>query len=297
MPPLPRMKPDPLPPVRTTPEALATGDLKHSYEMTKRAFGVPWMGVVAMAFAGYPKFYDALWQHVGPVAGSTAFAAACAELRATAEAEAQRLTPASLVPGLKAQGYSDTDLAAIDQVIEVFSEGNMPYLLLATIARLVLEGVAFRNPDAPEPAVTSPTRPVWPAGQPLVLIEAHHQNAEGRRLYEDIRTTLGLPFVNTDYRALARWPGYFAEAWGALRGHVGGPAHGAAVEAVHARAVELALGLPGLQGLSQHSLAAPANAGASADEVQDVVRLFQWLLPGLAVNVGYFRHQLTRTDA
>ncbi len=297
MPPLPRMKPDPLPPFRTTPEALAIGDLKHSYEMTKRAFGVPWMGVVAMAFAGYPQFYAALWRHLGPVAGSTAFAAACAELRATAETEAQRLTPASLVPGLQAQGYTDTDLAAIDQVIEVFSEGNMPYLLLATIARLALEGVAFRNPDAPEPAATPPTRPVWPAGQPLVLIEIHHQNAEGRRLYEDIRATLGLPFVNTDYRALARWPGYFAEAWGALRGHVGGPDHDAAVQAVHARAVELALGLPGLQGLSQDGLAAAANEAAGVQQVQDVVRLFQWLLPGLAVNVGYFRHQLPRTDA
>lgn len=91
--------------------------------------------------------------------------------------------------------------------------------------------------------------------------------------------------------------GIFCRSLGALRAHVGGPAHGAAVEAVHARAVELALGLPGLQGLSQDSLAAAANADASADEVHDVVRLFQWLLPGLAVNVGYFRHQLTRTDA
>ena len=297
MPPLPRIKPDPLPPVKTTPEASATGALKDSYETTKRAFGVPWMGVVAMAFAGYPRFYTALWRHVGPVAGSTAFASACADLRRTAEAEAQRLAPVSLVPGLKVQGYTESDLAAIDRVIEVFSEGNMPYLLLATIARLALEGVTFRNLDTPEPAATPPTRPVWPAGQPLVLIEAHHQNAEGRRLYEDIRATLGLPFVNTDYRALARWPGFFAEAWAALQGHVGGPTHDAAVETVHARAVDLALALPGLQELTQDSLAAAADQDAGLQEVRDVVRLFQWLLPGLAVNVGFFRHQMPQIDA
>ncbi len=36
----------------------------------------------------------------------------------------------------------------------------------------------------------------------------------------------------------------------------------------------------------------PTPADASLEEVTQVCRLFQWLLPGPIVNVAYFRHQL-----
>lgn len=44
-------------------------------------------------------------------------------------------------------------------------------------------------------------------------------------VYEDIKTILQLPFVNTDYRAFARWPNYFALAWKDLREKAGTKAH------------------------------------------------------------------------
>ena len=50
--------------------------------------------------------------------------------------------------------------------------------------------------------------------------------------------------------------------------------------------------LPNPGGLSSDVLRAAAEADASLEEVTQVCRLFQWLLPGLIVNVAYFRHQL-----
>ena len=57
----PRKKPSPVPKIIVTPEYLAKGSLKKSYINTRLAFNVPWMGVVAMAFAKYPFFYNSLW--------------------------------------------------------------------------------------------------------------------------------------------------------------------------------------------------------------------------------------------
>jgi hypothetical protein len=174
-------------------------------------------------------------------------------------------------------------------MIEVFSHGNFPYLLVATIARLLLEGdemsetraaPAFEGRHAPE------------AGVPFVLIEAHHADPPTRALYDDIKSILGLPFVNTDYRALARWPSYFHRAWVDLKTVVSGAEYEEIVQGVHARAVEAVRSLPNPTGLTSAALAGAAEADASLEEVRAMCRLFQWLLPGLVVNVAYFRQQL-----
>ena len=41
---------------------------------------------------------------------------------------------------------------------------------------------------------------------PFLLMEYHHVDEPTPAVYEDIKTILQLPFVNTDYRAFARWP-------------------------------------------------------------------------------------------
>ena len=48
----------------------------------------------------------------------------------------------------------------------------------------------------------------------LTLMEVHHGDAPTATVYADIRATLDLPVVNTDYRALARWPSYFQRCLG-----------------------------------------------------------------------------------
>lgn len=291
---LSRLKPQPIPTVRTVPENLADGELALVYGRTKAAFGVPWMGVVAMAYASFPNFYRALWQVYDPIVRSAAFRAACSELRSCAEREAARLEQKPLRGRLSGAGYSEADMSDIGKVMEVFAEGNMPYVLMATTARLLLEGheVGGAEPDDLTPAESLPN--LWPEGQALVLIEPHHQNASGHTLYEEIKATLGLPFLNTDYRALARWPGYFEMAWQGLQPQVAQPLYDEVVTTVHGRATELALALPNPAGIRSEAVRAAAKADGNPEEVLAVVRLFQWLLPGLATNVAIFDGQLAR---
>ncbi len=284
---LPRLKPDPVPAIRPVPEHLAHGRLRAVYEATKQGLQVPWMGVVAMAFARYPTFYDALWSAIAPIARTAAFAEACATLRAAAETQSARLAPAPLAPRLLAQSYAPEELDSIRACIEIFAAGNMPYVLMATVARLLLEDQAWFGGGSAEPARGPAAVPAKPP-----LMEAHHADPTTRALYAELMRTLGLPFVNTDYRALARWPSYFALAWAELKPAIEGPAYGDAVQAAHQAAVAGALGLPNLSGLVPADLIAAARQDAPLEEVLAVVRLFQWLLPGLIVNVAYLQQQL-----
>lgn len=285
--PLPRLKPDPIPTFRTVPEALATGQLKAVYDTTKTDLGVPWMGVVTMAFAQYPQFYAQLWSAIAPIARSKVFKQACQQLRTATEAEVQQIPPTDLLPLLRQQSYHPADIAEIRACLEVFSAGNMPYVLIATLARLLLEGHPWDTQGSPGPLV-EPT----PVGPRPVLMEPHHADPTIRDVYADIRQTLGLPFINTDYRALARWPSYFALAWQNLRTLVEHPGYEAAVTRVHDKAVALALALPNTVGLRPEVLQQTAKQDAPGEEVLSVVALFQWLLPGLATNVALLRGQL-----
>lgn len=98
--------------------------------------------------------------------------------------------------------------------------------------------------------------------------------------------------INTDYRALARWPSYFSMAWTDLRPFVRTPLHALLSQQLHESAVAVIGELPNPAALSSKELLIAAEVDASVDEVRSMVELFQWLLPELAVNVAFFRAQL-----
>jgi hypothetical protein len=172
----------------------------------------------------------------------------------------------------------------------VFSHGNQLYMLIATIARHLLELGDMQGKAEAEPF---DKRHAPDIQVPLALMEAHHADEPTQAVYEDIKNILQLPLVNTDYRAFARWPSYFALTWKDLREKAGTKAHEGICQDCHDRIASLvATQLPNPGNLSSVALRRAPENDASLDEVVQVCRLFQWLLPGLITNVVYFRHQL-----
>ena len=287
---LPRLRPEPLPAIHPLPEYLAAGQRAAWYEDTKRVLQVPWMGVVTMAYSHYPTFFGELWRGLKPLCESRPFVTAFQDLRGLVEARTSELGPTPLIGVLTELGYAPREIDGIRQMNTVFSHGNQPYVLIAAIARHLLEVGDMAGGAAAEPFAGSHA-PDFEV--PFLLMEAHHADLPTREVYEDIKAVLNLPFVNTDYRAFARWPSYFALAWADLREVAGTPAHEAVCQACHEYVAQLAAaGLPNPGGLTSDALRRAAGADASLEEVIEMCRLFQWLLPGLITNVAFFRHQL-----
>ncbi len=287
---LARLRPEPIPEIHPLPEYRATGELGARYADVKEVLQVPWMGVVTMAYAHYPSFFHVLWAGLRELCLSQAYVAISRELRSLVEARVAELEPPPLAARLSAAGYGARELDQIRAMIEIFCHGNHVYFPLALITRLLLEGGAF----GPGAAAATPFegRHAPAVEQPFLLMEAHHADAPTRAVYEDLKASLALPFVNTDYRALARWPSYFAMAWSDLKQIVGGPAHEAICQAYHERCLELVATLPNPAGLSAATLRKAAMADAPLYELIQCCRLFAYLIPGLTVNVAFFRHQL-----
>jgi len=295
---LPRVRPNPVPAIHPLPEYLVDGRRKVWYEDMKQVFQVPWMGVITMAYAHYPNFYAALWQGVRGLCASQSFVESFLANRAFVEGEVAKLGPAPIGERLTEIGYAPREIEAIRQIIEVFSHGNQPYVVLATITRYLLEVGDLGGTTDPDATPSYAGRHAPQFDVPFVLMEAHHADAPTRECYEDIKRVLDLPFVNTDYRALARWPSYWATAWGDLRRVAGTPAHEAICNAIHDRCVRLAAKtLPNPGGITAEKLRKAAEKDAPFEEIRDVCRLFQWLLPGLVTNVAYLRAQLAAPNA
>ncbi len=291
---LERLRPDPIPAIHPMPEFLASGRRAEWYEDTKKVLQVPWMGVVTMAYAHYPTFFGELWRGLKPLCQSRPFVEAFVELRGYVESRAGELNPTSVVGPLAEIGYAPKEIDAIRQVNTVFSHGNQLYVLIATLARHLLELGDMRGEPECEPFGGQHAPKVR---VPFVLMEPHHADQPTRETYEDIAATLQLPFVNTDYRAFARWPSYFALAWRGLREKAKTKEYEAICRDCHDLAAEwVAEKLPNPGGLSSVALRKAAEKDSDLDEVMRVCRLFQWLLPGLIVNIAYFRHQLEAVE-
>jgi hypothetical protein len=289
---LTRLRPDPIPAIHPLPEYLAEGQRRAWYDDMKQTLQVPWMGVVTMAYAHYPHFFEVLWQGVRDLCASRSFVEGYLGNRAFVESEVAKLEPPRIGGRLDKIGYAPREIEDIKQMIEVFSYGNQPYVVLATLTRYLLEAGDSAGSTDPEaaPHYAGSAAPEFEV--PFILMEAHHADPPTREVYADIEQVLNLPFVNTDYRALARWPSYWAMAWGDLRRVAGTPTHEKICLAVHDRCVALAaVTLPNPGGLTAEMLRTAADKDAPFEEIRDMCRLFQWLLPGLVTNVAYLRAQ------
>jgi len=290
---LARSRPEPIPAIHPLAEYLAEGQRKAWYEDMKQVFQVPWMGVVTMAFSHYPNFYDELWRGARELCASRPYVEACRDNRAFVETGIMQMNPRPIAGELAAVGYAPREIENIRQMIEVFSHGNQPYLILATIARYLLECGDMGGATDPAAAPAFEGRHAPAFSVPFVLMEAHHADQPTRDVFEDLKQALNLPFVNTDYRALARWPSYWALAWSDSRAAATRPAHEDLCEALHRNCVrQTREGLPNPGGLSADALRRAAERDAPLAEIVQMCRLFQWLLPGLVANVAYLRAQL-----
>ena len=284
-----RMKPDPIPAVYPVWEFKAEGTLTTTYEEYKKALQVPWIGVVTMAYAHYQTFFDTWWKALEPVCSTQIYTDTALALREDLERRISKLSPPPIINRLSEIGYSEREIKDIRNMIDVITHGNFIQIPAVFAARILLEGgelLGGREIGAP-----AKTRKLQ-VETPFVLMEPHHGLGDLKTLYDDVKTTLDLPFVNTDYRCFARWPSYFDLAWGDLREHIATSHYEALVLSVHEAIFEATSNLPNPEDITSKMVKIAAEKEASVEEILNTTRLFTWLIPGLVTNVAFFRAQL-----
>jgi len=286
-----RQRPTRLPIVRPVCDREASPEIADIYSELKAVLQVPWVAMITRAYARYPTFFATLWSGMRELCGSETYVRAAQDLSGRVDDDVAILSPPPVAERLHCMGYLAEDLRNIQRVLDVLSHGNNMYQPLVMAALVLLEGGSLSSDNAkqrPFPGRHAPRVP-----RQFVLMEAHHVAGETQVLYEDIKATLGLPYVNSDYRALARWPSYLALVWEGLKPVIGTDRHRKLADAYHRRSVELIPNLPNPGRLTSPGLRAAAEKDASVGEILDIVRLLIYNIPPLMVNVAYLRSQIS----
>jgi len=259
----------------------ARGDTARIYHEIRQTLRVSGVNLNFRTWAAFSHFFPAMWAAMQPVAGSRAFELASDDLRARA---------ADLVltlPALRTGApVGESQRFQIEWALALYHYVN-PKLLLFTV--LVRRGLHGERTASGQPGATDLAARV-PFGAPrsmaaMEMVDENPSDKRLRRLFSDIKKTLQLSSINSDYRTLALWPDYLEPAWGALKPVVQTEAYREAAVALgdHARAA--ADRFPTPQGFDLRRLGA---RGEQTQALSDVTERFERLLPPLILNVGLF---------
>lgn len=259
----------------------AGGDTARIYHEIRQTLRVSGVNLNFRAWAAFPHFFPGMWGAMQPVAAARAFESASDDIRARAADLAFSL------PGLEVDAHlGESQRFQVERALALYHYVN-PKLLLFTV--LVKRGLAGGRTASGE-AGTADLEARVPFGPPpgMAPMEMVNENPDDRRLrriFSDIKKTLQLSSINSDYRTLALWPDYLEPAWAALKPVVQSDAHRQAVLTLAEEARRTADTFPTPRGMELHRLRA---RGENTDALMELSDRFERLLPQLILNIGIF---------
>ena len=284
--------------MRSRPETVgeheARGETARIYHEIRQTLRVSGVNLNLRTWAAFPHFFPAMWTAMQPVAASRAFESASDDVRARAAHLALSMRALRVDTSL-----GESQRFQVERALALYHYIN-PKLLLFTV--LVKRGLT-KDGTGVNQRGTADSGALVPFGAPpdmaaMEMVDEEPSDKRLRRLFSDIKKTLRLSSINSDYRTLALWPDYLEPAWAALKPVVHTEAYRQAASTLEEQARSAAERLPTPPGMEIHRLAA---RGENTDALVQVTDRFERLLPPLILNVALLArdrwpdHQLRRS--
>lgn len=259
--------------LRLVSEATADEATRRTFAEIKQALGLSRLELFYPALAVYPAFLGLHWETVASVARSQQLFSAAGCLRADAYTRTYNYFH---VPDLSAYRRPQPDEDAPDMVaVADFYHYVEPLLLLLACYQMqALEGATGQadvcTTPQPDPPVLEPP--------PCSIVETSASPAI-KKLLEEIRRVLAVPFVSPEFCALACRPEFLRDFWAALKQMIASPVYDECRYGVRSTAWTLASRLPGPAELTVEQL---SEAGMTADDIASVARILELFVTNLS---------------
>lgn len=256
----------------------ARGETERVYHQIRQTLRVTGINLNFRTWATFEHFFPALWNAAQPALDTWAFEDAADQIRGEAVAAASGLGRVAA----EARGRLGPSQAfQVQAALALYHYVNPKLLVLTSAVGLALRGEPVGQSGA---APAARIRRGVPAGMyPMEMVPEDSDDARVQAVFRDIKKTLGLDHVNSDYRTLALWPEYLESGWEGLKPIVRSDAHTRAADALRQQARSLARALPHPLALSREQVEA---LGDDPDKVAEATDGFEQLLPGLILNVA-----------
>ena len=269
--------------LRMVSESEAQGEIARIYAELKETLGIPHVSMAFRILAAFPRFFPLFWKCAQPLLQTGEFFSAADEIRVRGY---NQMKAGFNVPDLAAKlvefEFTPRAQEEIRDVVDLYEYVN-PVLLLVVAA--LSEG--FDHPDAAAPKhgilpvqhLRHPSRPI--------LVDERLAPEPTRRLYEDIKQTMGTPYLNTSYITFGRWPDFLKEYWSTLKPTIGSEAYERQAIALREFALKTAQDLPEAIHISNSML---DKAGVSHEErsmALQTIHFFLNLLSKQVLNIAF----------
>ncbi len=263
---------------KPVPEHEAEGEIERVYHEIRQVLRVTGVNLNLRTWATFDKFLPPLWDALRPNLETRAFETAADRVRSDAVDAATDLPRLDAV----ASGMlGESQRFQIQRALDLYHYINPKLLVLTSAVRLALDGetIGADVADAPEQIGRGQPAKMFP----MEMVAEEPEEKELRDLFDDIKTTLALPSINSDYRTLGLWPDYLATAWQKLKPLVGQHEYKQATDALRETSRSLARELPLPFEFSREHV---SELGEDADAVVEKTQKFEELLPPLILNIA-----------
>jgi hypothetical protein len=273
--------------MRLVPESAASGEVLEIYAEIKHALGISYVNPMFQAYAAFPEYFRLLWKTLRPGMDTREFFSAAQRIAAEAYTRVHNyFNVPDLSRKIEEMEFSPGAQHELKDVIDLYLYNNSVLLLI-----VAAQMQAFENPGAvPRPATAPAEHPSHP--ERPILVDERIAPPETRKIYDDIKKTMGTPFLNTSYINFGRWPDFLREYWNALKPEVPTPLYGQNALALQHSALALAAELPQPLQLSPALLEESGVSHADLSAVIQLTEFFFQLLSKQLLNIAFAKISL-----
>lgn len=259
-------------------ETEATGEIERVYHEIKQSMRVSGINLNFRTWAGFDKFFPAMWDAMRPLVETRAFEDAADQIRAVSVGRAESLG------ALNAQSQinlGESQQYQIKEALRLYHYINPKLLVFTSKVKQSLESESSSNAGDIS-GLELIERGVPARMYPMEMVAEEPDDERVAAIFEDIKETLSLSSINSDYRTLALWADYLEAAWNELKPIVQTDEYKKASDNLRTATQNLASRLPAIA-LSKKQV---EDLGEDADEILKTTEKFERLLPSLIINIS-----------
>lgn len=258
----------------------ADEELRGIYENLRTDLRASYVPDLLLALGSFPAYLRELHDTLKPILNSAEFHQAADEVRNVA-AEAAATLP--LPPGEEVRNLLMSPIdPGIPDDIHAFLDADPRVLLIATIIHSSLRGEHgvrsyYVTPLEQEEEIHVPHRR---------LIEEESSAASVKRVYEEVKHMMSLPFVTSEYRALAKWPPFLTAGWDYISKILGTSEYDTAREKIVEATFSAARPWFSPELLGEELVKRAGLTDGALEEFSTTVGVFSRLLPGTILEMN-----------
>lgn len=265
------------PHIKPIKKSEASGDIKSIFKEIQDTMGIPWVPANWQSYAMYPNILNLFWKRLKPVVSTKSFLHDAVAITVHAYQDTATWYKPSYRPEI-----TPRERQKIERELDAFEFGNSQLLIQQEIL-----SQALKYENRPKVIFKRLARPVSTYRYPEIkMIEEGAAPHNVKKLYQDIKDTLRLPLVNSDYKALAKWMSFFKPAWEDSKKWHEKRRYLALKKKLTSMANESASRFP--VSIGEEEMQEAVGNVSELKNLKRMIKMFTRLLPGLIVNDALF---------